>query len=198
MDLILVRHGETEDNLKGVYSGKSDGRLSKRGIEEIKMLKPIIDNFQIKTCITSPLKRAIETADILYDGEKIIDERIIEMNFGIFEGLKYEEALKQFPIEVNSWNDDFINYKIPEGESLLEVYRRCENFLNDIQKNSGNVLVISHGGVIRCILSCVFGNPEFFYKFKIDNASVSILEYSNGYYFLKGLNIKHCEGKCIE
>lgn len=194
MDLILVRHGETYDNFNNFYSGKSDCSLSEKGIVETKKLKPFIERYNINYCISSPLKRAIETANILFNGEINIDERIREMDFGIFEGLTYEEALEKYPVEVNSWNDDYINYKISEGESLIEVYERCTDFLEDIQKHKGNVLVVTHGGVIRCILSYVFGNPKFFFKFKVDNSSITILENSDEYYFLKGLNIKFFKG----
>src|SRR5690606_34501081 len=138
-------------------------------------LKDFLAEFAFDGVYVSPLKRAIQTADIL-SKEYILDGRLREMNFGVFEGLKYEEIEQKYPQYLRLWNADYENYRIPEGESLQDLFDRVEDFINDVKGKHERVLVVTHGGVIRCALSLIFSSREFFYKFKIDPGSVSIVE----------------------
>lgn len=190
MELYLVRHGETEDNELGVYSGRSDKDLSLKGTRNVKALKRDLKGIKFEGCFSSPSKRCLQTANILFKGDIKIDERLREMDFGIFEGLSYNTILERFQREVMEWNRDFINYKIPMGESLKELYNRVEDFITSLDKNDGKLLIVTHGGVIRCFLCYVFGDINFFYKFQVDPASLTIISIDKDFAFIKGLNIR--------
>lgn len=168
MDIIFIRHGETEENIKKVYSRK-EVSLSAKGKEEILKLKSNIRSLHFEKVYVSPLKRTKQTLELL--GLKgIEDRRIQEYDFGIFAGKSYEDILKSYPEETNLWTTDHINYEIPKGESFKSFYFRVSDFLEEIcKKENQNILVVTHEGVIRAALCWVFDNIEYFYKFNIGN-----------------------------
>ena len=99
MKLYLVRHGETALNEKGCYYGKTDAVLSVRGIEQAKYLQHIFKEVSFDYVVASPLVRAYNTAQIIIEERKqqiFGDSRLMEQDFGIFEGLTYKQ-LKDIP-----------------------------------------------------------------------------------------------------
>ena len=179
MDITLIRHGKTKMNQEGRYCGVTDVEISPEGIRQIEGIKSHILNSAYDGIYVSPLKRTQQTAGILVDTYKI-DNRLAEMNFGIFEGLTYQEIIKTYPVENEKWQKDFLNYRIPKGESLLDVYDRVECFVQEVAKKHKNVLVITHGGVIRCALSAVFGSGEHFFKFHVGHGSITKISMMDG------------------
>ena len=187
MDIILIRHGETFDNVKMQFSTK-DVVFTDRGRKQIENIKPIVDTLSFDRVYVSPLKRAIETMKILgLEGEG--EERIREVDFGLFEGNTYEDLKVKFPEEVKLWSNDFMNYIVPEGESIKLAYERVTPFLGELVKKKENALLVCHDGVIRIALSWVFDNPDFFFKFKTDNGSISIISIDElGFKYIKKIN----------
>jgi len=186
VDIVFVRHGRTQLNELGCFIGNTDCDISKEGLRQAEKVKDFISKFSFDGVYVSPLKRTIQTADVL-SKEYILDDRLREMNFGVFEGLRYEEIEQKYPEYLKLWNADYENYRIPEGESLKDLFDRVEDFINDVKDKHERVLVVTHGGVIRCALSLIFSSREFFYKFKINPGSVSIVEYDGDYGFIKGI-----------
>lgn len=182
----MIRHGETEDNLKKIFSRDST-RLSEKGIEQIKKSKESLKNFEFETVYYSPLTRTVETLHHL-DLTGVEEYRIREINFGIFTGKTFKEISNIYPKETKLWLDDTNNYKIPQGESLLGVYERVSEILGELSKTNNNVLLVTHDCVIRLALCWVFDNPEYFFRFKVDNGSISIISVDDGYKFIKKLN----------
>lgn len=190
MDIIMVRHGESEDNIKMVLSNYN-AKLTENGINQIKRTKEKLKNYEFEDVYYSPLTRTNETRSIL--GLQGIEEpRIAEIGFGIFTGLRYEEFVDKYPIESKLWIDDPYTYDMPKGESINTVYKRVEEFLNEVIQKDNNILLITHEGIIRIICSWVFDNPKYFFKFKANNGSLSIISISEGYKYIKKLN---CHGE---
>ena len=132
MDIILIRHGQTEDNVDRIFSTK-DTRLTDKGKEQIRKTKTFVDTLVYDKVYVSPLYRAIQTMEILgLDGE--VEERIKEVDFGLFEGNTYEEIKDKFPKEAKIWDEDYINYVTPKGESIKMAYERVTSFLEEISK----------------------------------------------------------------
>jgi alpha-ribazole phosphatase len=188
VDVVLVRHGKTVLNVQGRYCGAIDAELSPEGSEKIKRLKAYYKSLKFDCIYVSPFKRAIQTAEILGFNYEI-DERLREMNFGRFEGLTYGEINEKYPEECKRWNEDFLHYKIPEGESLKDVFERTEDFLNEVSKKHKRVLAVTHGGIIRCALSLVFNSFEYFYKFRVENGAAVVISIDGGYSYIKGINL---------
>jgi len=188
VDIIFVRHGKTILNEKKAYVGIIDTDISENGKKEINTLGKLLQGVKFNKVFSSPLKRAIQTTKIITNDNYIIDNRLMEMNFGIFEGLSYSEICEKYPVESKTWVSDYFNYKIPSGESLKEVFNRTEDFLKDISKLKGRVLVVTHGGIIGCALSLVFNKKDYFFKFKVLHGRMNIVSIEDKYMYIKGIN----------
>lgn len=187
MDIILIRHGQTEDNVGNIFSTK-DTILTDEGKEQIRKTKTFVDTLSFDKVYVSPLHRAIQTMDILgLDGEK--DERIKEVDFGLFEGNTYQQIKDKFPGEAEVWRQDYISFVTPQGESIKMAYERVTSFLEEIAKKEEDVVLVCHDGVIRLALSWVFDNLDYFYKFRIENGSVNIISIDEmGFKYIKKTN----------
>lgn len=186
MDIIVIRHGESQDNNKKIYS-RDNTSLTSKGIKQIENIKRKIDLLDFSQVYYSPLVRTKESMDYL-ELKGIGEKRIEEVDFGIFKGGNYKTISKKYPKETKKWTDDPINYRIPQGESVLDVYNRLEIFLDKLVKNNENILLISHEGIIRLINCWVFDNPNYFFRFKADNASINIVSIVDSYKYISKSN----------
>ncbi len=176
--LILIRHGQTEMNAQNLYFGKLNPLLNDLGIEQAYMVKEKLSNIAYDYIYSSPLERARETAEICnyLDKEIIYDNRLEEINFGAFEGLTFKEISKKFPNEVKEMERNWKTFNYITGESPKEMFERAVSFLETLDYTKDN-LVISHWGIINCIISYfVSGTLDSYWKFKVDNCSVVIFE----------------------
>ncbi|MEG0352832.1 MAG: histidine phosphatase family protein, partial [Niameybacter sp.] len=175
MQITWIRHGQTEENVKGTYYGQKEATLTPEGVRQIKLLRPLVE--ETLTIYISPSQRTIDTANILFGqnrqtGEKVkavTDERLVERNMGKWEGLTYSEIEKQDPIACKAWEEDWINYTLPEGESARNQYDRVSSFIKMIEEKKEDATVVAHAGTIRMAIAYMLGeNIELFWKFKID------------------------------
>lgn len=171
MRLFVARHGQTTWNVQNKICGITDVDLTEKGIEQAHMLALSVKEKEIDIIISSPLKRAVTTGKIVSDECNIpvkIDERLIEQDYGIFEGADRKD-------------EDFLNhkrnfaYKYPNGESMMQVAYRVYGLLDEIKKEycNKNVLIVSHGGVCR-IINTYFRdmtNEEFF-NYRLENGKL--------------------------
>lgn len=172
--IYIVRHGQTNWNKEGRYAGRKDIPLNEEGILQAKQLKEKLRNVKFDVVITSPLKRALQTAQEITDQEIIIDERIIERSNGELEG-KLKNEIKE-KIDFNDPNEKKYNI-----EPITEFKKRIYNFLDEVkEKYKGkNVLIITHAGVGIYIRTYFEGEPpsKNYYDYKIPNCA--FLEYEN-------------------
>lgn len=186
MDIIMIRHGESMDNVAQVLSSPTTC-LTDKGVEQIKKTREILEDYTFKKVYFSPYKRTDETRFHL-GLEGIEEKRIEEIKFGLFEGMAYKDFTTKFPEESKLWMDDPFTYKLPDGESIYMLYERVKNFLDEVIKEDEDILLITHEGVIKVICSWVFDDPNYFFKFKADNGSISIISIDKGYKYIKKLN----------
>ncbi len=164
MHLILVRHGISEQNFKDLISGgKSNPDLSKQGVINTEKIANYIDEDQIDLVYSSPLIRAKKTAQILTHQNKEIheDERLIEMDFGSWEGVKvtplYQECPDAFDF-MGMIGENYIKYA-QDGESYDKLVDRSKEFINYLKKVAAGktVLVVCHGFTVRGLVAAIFG-----------------------------------------
>ncbi len=175
MILYLVRHGETVTNKSGLIQGQRDVELSDKGIENAKELKEIIGSLDIDVVISSPLKRAKDTAKIITDNKYPIniDDRIIERDWGLIEGIKFTEV------------DSFKNWNFSENtndnqiEKVQDFLKRLSEFLEDLRNKykDKKVLVVAHSAVLRGMHYIINGIPEDGDLLKIEIPNLRIIEY---------------------
>ena len=129
MLLYVVRHGQTVWNLEHRCQGISDIPLTEIGREEAKKLAPLVKSLDIDVVISSPLERAIDTAKILVNNELPIniDDRIIERDWGMNEGMKVDEV-DQF----DCW-DVILNTNVQGIERVQDFMKRVSEFIEDIK-----------------------------------------------------------------
>lgn len=182
----MIRHGETEDNVKRIYS-RDNTKLTSKGIKQIKNTKREIKDLNFSKVYYSPLVRTEETIKYL-ELQGIAEKRIQEIDFGIFTGGNYKTNLKNYPVETQLWTDNPITYKIPEGESVEEVYNRLKEFLEELIEKDESVLLITHEGIIRLVCCWIFDNIEYLFRFKADNGSINVVSVVDGYKYISNLN----------
>ncbi|MFX0548680.1 alpha-ribazole phosphatase [Hathewaya histolytica] len=194
MNLYLIRHGYTEENLKSSYYGTMDPELNEKGILQCEFLKERLKDKTFQAVYTSTKKRAIDSAKIILsdysikiNNQKELDER----SFGIFEGLNYEELSSKYKNEYEAWEKDWIGYKIKNGESHLEFSTRVYNFLEKIlgkHKEDENIIIVAHAGVIRAIYTYVIDKKvELFWKFGCRNGDLAIIKYEYGNLYIDSI-----------
>lgn len=176
MKVYLIRHGQTDANKNKIVQGQTDNPLNTQGIRQAKKTGLYLKKQGIKFdyCITSPLSRAIDTANIIknilhIDLENHIEPRIIERDFGALDGKKiqdnYYERVHQALVE-NIETDQMI-------EDRVRLY------FNDLFENhhKDNILMVAHSHVIKALL--VQYQPGFAYDTYLNNCSINILSYKD-------------------
>lgn len=161
--LYLFRHGITKGNINAQYIGHTDYPLTMGGIEDLKKIKAEHHYPAVDAVFVSPLKRAVQSADIMFEkNNKIVIDDFIEYNFGEFEECTAED-LKDNE-DFKGWLHGDIQARPPHGESNAEfIYRVCDAFEKVvdgcIKTGTEKFAIVSHAGVIMTILSC-YGLPE--------------------------------------
>ncbi|MGX4598295.1 histidine phosphatase family protein [Faecalimicrobium sp. JNUCC 81] len=192
--LILVRHALTNDNQDSRLSGHIDSMVSEEGKKQIKKLTNYLKNVHIDKIYTTTSKR---TKDTVYELSNlkyiniIEKENLKEINFGDFEGMTFDEIKSKYPEEFQKIINEGYNYKYPNGESLIMTYGRVAKEVDEIILNNKDktVLICSHGGTIRNIITHLISSSyEYHWNFRIDNASISILEVENGFAVINTMN----------
>jgi len=178
--LVLIRHGKTKGNLEGRYIGlRTDEPLCKEGIEELILMKDKYESLNnIRQLFLSPMKRAVETADIIFKADNVkLMEELKEIDFGIFENKNYKE-LSSVP-EYQAWIDSNGKSDYPGGEGLAHFINRSMTAFNKILSDMNTeaideAAVICHGGNIMAIMSTLTGKEYF--DFMTENGSGYILD----------------------
>lgn len=147
----FVRHGETDWNLKGLFQGQKDIPLNENGISQAKQLSEYLKGKNKKfSCVySSPLKRAIQTSEILARdlNLKIFTSDLLkEVSFGDLEGTKVQKEKFFFD------GPEYLKLEFPNGESMKDAFERVENFLSQLSLDVDNVLIVAHGALFKAIL----------------------------------------------
>ena len=181
--LYLIRHGETKQNKTGILMGSTDTPLNDQGREQARQLRDRINALAIDTLFSSPLQRAVETANLVF-GEQvpiITDSSIQEFHFGEWEGMHFSEIAKHYPDVWQLWLTDWEKTHIPGGEVFAAFQQRVIGFVEEmVSYNPGkNLAIVSHGGCIRSLLAHFFCGSvsKGYWKFKVDNATLTEIEF---------------------
>ena len=164
----------------------------KKGVKQAKAIGAFFQNRSFDVVVSSPLIRAVKTAEYILGGREqkiVVDERLSEQNFGIFEGFTYEQLLERYPDEFQSWNQDFSGYRIPGGESFSDVRDRIDNYLKELIGRDGTMLLVAHKGTLGHFLASYLGLPlEGYWNFVFEQGSYSCIDYEDGYAIIRKLN----------
>ena len=177
MDIILLRHGETDNNFHKILN-EDITPLSETGIMQIEKAANKINNMVIDSMWVSPHIRTRQCAEIIskyHNFPTVIKNDLKEIDGGKLKGLGYDEGSKIYPKEMDEYYKDYINNPLPGGESIMDAYLRAGNVIRDAKANGGNILMVTHYGLISLILSNILKDVKAFQYFHLDNASFSLI-----------------------
>jgi broad specificity phosphatase PhoE len=197
---VLIRHGQSTWNRDHRIQGQLDPPLSDEGRRQAEMVGRRLAGRAFAALYASDLKRAFETAEVIGSavGLNADPERSLrEIFLGDWEGLRTEEIAERFPEAWARWVEEPDWDVVPGGEGAEMFDARIGAALDDIFRRHplGDVLVVTHGGVIQVALHRIVGRPSRgLFPFKIQNASISVIEKRNGRMVIAGVNdIGHLE-----
>lgn len=182
LELICIRHGATQWNKERRYLGHTDIGLLQESLTELLPLKEALGGREFRKIFCSDLKRCRETLEWVYTtstGQVVFDNRLREMDFGEWEGQTYDQ-LKHIPMYRN-WLDNPQSVTPPGGESWGHFQERISDFLNSltylVEKYSedNQVLIVTHGGVIRQIAAMTIPGSSF-WDFQAEPGSLLTLK----------------------
>ncbi|MEE8304762.1 MAG: histidine phosphatase family protein [Candidatus Tectomicrobia bacterium] len=197
--VILVRHGQTDENVSGKISGQGPAPLNARGKEQAQAAADVLTALGASRILTSPIVRARQTADILaerlqVDIEEIRDLR--EVEYGDWEG-QYFRDVRSHPMAHLVFNDP-IKAVFPNGESLRDVQQRGVQAIESVHRTypQGVIVLVSHGDVIRTSLAHYLDMPFNEYRrLNLDNGAISVLERFEDWIRVKAINFVPQVGK---
>ena len=188
-EIYFVRHGESTANTARVISNKvaDYAPLTAKGRQQAEeLLNRLRERGSITAIHASPLMRAKETAEMIALGlglEVQIAEALREPYCGVLEGRGDDEAWSHHARQERAWRDGHLDYSVPGGESLRDVETRLVPFLErptlKFEQPPGNVLIVSHGSILKNMLPRVLSNvgPEFARANPIGNCDVVVAAY---------------------
>ena len=188
---IIVRHGQTQWNHRGIRQGHLDSDLTARGIAQAKALGIRLAREHFTTLYSSDLGRAVHTARIIAasTGHEIVtDARLRERHLGIFQGLDGDQIRAKYPEEHRLHRTVGPDYVIPEGESVRQQLARNVAYLTQIApKHLGEtIVVVTHGGVLSGLFRHTFSIPfDAPRRFEFTNAGLNVFNYEEGNWFLQ-------------
>ncbi len=184
MKLILVRHGLTNHNKKGRFLGDLDVSLSVTR-ESLSGMANKVNSYTPHLIISSPLKRCLETALAITEGDITIRGEVKELSFGEWEGLTTLEVNNnlRYVEDLKRWNNRQLNDKVGPtgGETLGQLENRVKELLSELFETyqGKTVVIVTHVYVIKCILDLAYDLPTGWHgnRLWLTNGSISLIDW---------------------
>jgi len=187
--LIFIRHGQSEGNVisekEKIIKGRGDdSQLTFLGVEQMKKTGAILRKRLAKKQVIiffSPKKRTQQSAEIIANflpkSKIIVDERLLDIDFGLLEGKRWHEVEVQFPNWLKKFRQDRLRTPFPAGESFFHLQKRLLDFLKDkIEKDENRYfIIVTHEAVIKAMIDHFSSTKVNWRFYQIDNASISLL-----------------------
>lgn len=181
MELLIIRHGQSEADLLCVHEGRADFPLTKLGEQQARdMAAYVTEHLPPDIILASPLLRAKSTAETLQKSvgcDLLLEDDLMEFNNGVLAGLSRKEALIKYPLPPDGRP---IHVPIEKGESELELRFRAEVIFNKIildYQSYNRVAIISHGGLISQFIKAFLQQPNTSeYIFATGDTGMHLLE----------------------
>ncbi|MFH1032087.1 MAG: histidine phosphatase family protein [Chloroflexota bacterium] len=187
--IILVRHGETQWNVGEIFRGTIDVELNETGNKQAELLADYLSQIKIDAIYSSPLKRALKTAQIIAGHHNLIAEStpaLNDLNFGEWQSLTIQQVKEKYPKLYSEWANFPHLVKLPGGENLDDVKMRAVRLVDEvIARYKGNVVLVSHRVVNKVLILALLGlDNSHFWNIKLDTCGVTTFDYENGRFVL--------------
>ena len=187
-EIILIRHGETEWNVAEIFRGRIDVELNETGTKQAELLAEYLSDAKIDAIYSSPLKRALKTAELIAGYHEVnveIAPGLIDFDYGKWQGLPHQEVKDKYKELYAEWINNPHQMKIPAGESLDDVRERALGVVDDVIRHEGAVALVSHRVVNKVLICALLGlDNSHFWNIKQDTCGTTIFAYENGRFIL--------------
>ncbi|PWC13441.1 adenosylcobalamin/alpha-ribazole phosphatase [Brenneria corticis] len=194
MRLFLVRHGQTEANLSGVFCGSTDIALTDSGVEQARRVSAWLDEVIFSSAVSSALLRAKHTAAIVLASREIAaaaDAALNEMHFGDWEMRHHRDLQHEDTDGWAAWVADWQQASPTGGESFPAFAKRVEHVAQTLltQKTGDNQLIVAHQGVLSLLLATWLKMPPAaMWHFPFEQGAYSVLDVQDGFVTLRAFN----------
>ena len=171
MEVVLVRHGETEWSRDGRHTGRTDVPLTDEGRRQAERLRGALGEWSLARVLASPLSRALDTCRLAGFGDRAeLSDELLEWDYGEYEGLTTAQVRERRP-GWNLWRDG-----CPGGESAADVGARVDSVVAELKASEGDMAVFAHGHLLRVLAACwVELRPEAGARLWLATATISVL-----------------------
>lgn len=182
MELILVRHGETDWNKDQVFRGRKDMRLNATGILQADAVGDALSGRVFDAIYSSPLKRAMVTATRVAKSHEIqvrVAPELSDINFGLWEGMTMQQVQERWPAVYTRWVDRPAWVRFPHGESVRKAWKRVNSGLREVlfMHGTGTIVIVSHRVPIKMMTAYLTGmKRRDIHSIKHDPGAISIFE----------------------
>jgi probable phosphoglycerate mutase len=158
--IVLARHGVTDYNAQGRFLGSTDLPLNDEGRRQCAVLGEALRGYRFARCYTSPMRRCIETSEILVpDVECVVEPALREIDFGRWEGRTRDWIERNDPEGLAQRGRDPVHFRPEGGESFADVALRLQPFTERFADEEGDVLVVAHRGSLGVLERLLRGLP---------------------------------------
>lgn len=172
-----------------VFRGQIDIDLNETGVKQAELLSGYLSTSAIAAVYSSPLKRALKTAEIIAQPHKLevdVDPDLIDFNFGKWQGLSHQEVKEKYRDLYATWITHPEQVRMPDGEALEDVSKRVIRVRNKVIENHrGTVVIVGHRVVNKVMICTLLGlDNSHFWKIRQDTCGISIFSYLNEQFIL--------------
>ncbi len=183
-EIILARHGESEWNVKEVFRGRADVKLDETGIKQAESLAQHLLDSPIEAIYSSPLWRALKTAEIIARHHRLevtVAPALNDIDYGEWQGLSRYEVKDKYKGLYAEWLKNPHLVRMPGGENLNEVRKRTMRVVREvIAEYSGTVVLVSHRVVNKVLICALLGlDNSHFWNIRQDVGAITIFNYEN-------------------
>lgn len=189
--IIMVRHGQSETNVRKVFTGQLDVPLTSIGQEQARLMALYLDKYKVDKLYVSPLQRAVDTAKPIAERQNCPQEQtdaLKEINSGKWQGLSFEEIAEKYPHTYEAWRSDMGSAEPDGGETCHQLYDRVTAFFEELLESpEQTVCLVCHATPIRMMESYIRGgSPAAAQEISwIPNASVTVYDYDGAFHIVE-------------
>jgi alpha-ribazole phosphatase len=192
--LVLIRHAEPDESMRGRSYGRLDIPLSPAGRAQAVAVAETLREAHFDAIVASPLRRAVDTARPLAETRRLeiaTHDGLRELDFGALEGLTFDDIERARPELYESWMTDPTETRFPDGESFADLQDRALTAVADIRSKHERAAIVAHGGVTRAILADALQMPVHAI-FRLDQpyGAISVVDWIEDAAVVRAVNLR--------